>query len=189
MYKDKIMKKFSVFILLVTVLFSSCVSDSENTQVIFERDLKNIDLYLSKNEIPSVKEFKDSGSGLVIIWQKLSASKILPVVGDTLKVDYVGKLSNNKVFDTSLESVAKESGMFNPNRPYSPLELLFGYGQVIPGFEFALSKMEMGDKATVIIPSIYGYGSQEVSSIPKNSILIFELDLIAVNGAVIPDDL
>ncbi|MDO9552701.1 FKBP-type peptidyl-prolyl cis-trans isomerase [Rhodonellum sp.] len=183
------MNKFSVFILLATVLFSGCVSEEENTQIIFERDLKNIELYLSENAIPSVKEFKDPASGLVLIWQEVSASGKLPVVGDTLKVDYVGKLSNNKVFDTSLESVAKDNDLFNANRVYAPLELLFGYGQVIPGFEYALSKMEMGDKATVIIPSIYGYGSQPVSSIPKNSILIFEIDLVGVNGVQIPDDL
>lgn len=183
------MKKFSVFVLLATVIFTGCVSDEENAQIIFERDLKNIELYLSQNAIPSVKEFKDPASGLVLIWQEISASGKLPVVGDTLKVDYVGKLSNNTVFDTSLESVAKDNNLFNANRSYAPLELLFGYGQVIPGFEFALSKMELGDKVTVIIPSVYGYGSQEVSSIPKNSILIFEIDLLEVNGVQIPDDL
>lgn len=183
------MKKFSVFILLVTVLFSGCVSDEENTQIIFERDLRNIELYLTENAIPSVKEFRDPVTGLVLIWQETSASGKLPVVGDTLKADYIGKLSNNKVFDTSFESVAKDNNLFNANRVYAPLEVLFGYGQVIPGFEFALSKMEMGDKATVIIPSVYGYGSQESASIPKNSILIFEIDLVEVNGVQIPDDL
>lgn len=183
------MKKLSVFILLATVLFSGCVSEEENSQIIFERDLKNIELYLSENAIASVKEFKDPASGVVMYWQELSASGKLPLVGDTLKVDYVGKLSTNKVFDTSLESVAKENDLFNANRVYAPLEVLFGYGQVIPGFEFALSKMEMGDKATVIIPSVYGYGSQESAAIPKNSILIFEIDMVAVNGVQIPDDL
>jgi FKBP-type peptidyl-prolyl cis-trans isomerase FklB len=38
--------------------------------------------------------------------------------------------------------------------------------------------MEAGDKATVIMPSIFGYGGAAQGDIPPNSPLIFELDFI-----------
>lgn len=38
--------------------------------------------------------------------------------GDTVTVDYVGKLTDGTVFDTSIESVAKESGKYSSGRNY-----------------------------------------------------------------------
>jgi FKBP-type peptidyl-prolyl cis-trans isomerase FklB len=60
------------------------------------------------------------------------------------------------------------------------LRYAVGYGFTISGFEFALSMMHQGEKATVIFPSRLGYGSQASGSIPANSPLIFELDLVQV---------
>lgn len=182
MFKSKNMKKLSLVVVTFLGLFAGCVSDQENNQIIYENNLRDIDKYLEENDLNSVKEFKDPGTGIVIVWQELSDSGILPENGDTLQVDYIGSLLNKSVFDTSIDSVARANNIFNPNREYTPLEIRFGYGQVIPGFEFGLSKMEMGDKATVIMPSLYAYGSDEFPGIPKNSVLVFELDLLDIIG-------
>ncbi|MFD2203795.1 FKBP-type peptidyl-prolyl cis-trans isomerase [Shivajiella indica] len=178
------MKRLGIGILSLLILFSGCVSDEENNQIIFDRDLQKIEDYLSENPIASVKELEDPATGIRILWQEVSESGKSPVALDTIVVDYVGKLLNNSVFDTSIESVARAKNIFNPNRTYEPLQFLFGTGDIIPGFEFAIFKMEEGDKATVIMPSLYGYGSFEQGGIPKNSPLIFELDLIQIKGVV-----
>jgi FKBP-type peptidyl-prolyl cis-trans isomerase len=178
------MKNLSIGILLLLILFSGCVSDEENNQIIFERDLQKIEEYLVQNPIASVKKLEDPATGIRILWQEVSESGKSPVALDTIVVDYVGKLLNNFVFDTSLESVAKDKNIFNPNRTYEPLQFLFGISDVIAGFEFAIFNMEEGDKATVIMPSLYGYGTFEQSGIPRNSPLIFELDLIQIKGVV-----
>jgi FKBP-type peptidyl-prolyl cis-trans isomerase len=168
------------FVFALLIIFSGCVSDQENTQIIFERDVKAIQDYLAQNPINAVKKLEDSATGLSIYWSEVSGSGILPAVGDSVYVNYVGKFLNGTVFDTSIESVARANNIFSSNRRYAPLDVRFGYGQVIPGFEFALSKMEKGDKATVFMPSLYGYGSNPVGSIPANSPLAFELEIVNI---------
>jgi len=64
--------------------------------------------------------------------------------GDTLQVDYTGKLADGTVFDTS---IGRE-----------PLEFTLGAGQMIPGFEKAVLGMKVGETKTVTIPSDEAYG-------------------------------
>ena len=64
--------------------------------------------------------------------------------GDTVKVDYTGKLEDGTVFDTSASR--------------EPLQFLIGSGQIIPGFDQAVIGMNVGDKKTVNIPSDQAYG-------------------------------
>lgn len=43
--------------------------------------------------------------------------------GDTISVNYVGKLEDGTIFDTSLKEVAIEAGKYNQMRNYEPLHL------------------------------------------------------------------
>jgi FKBP-type peptidyl-prolyl cis-trans isomerase FklB len=86
-------------------------------------------------------------------------------------------LLDNTVFDTSLEQVARDNNLFDESRNYEPFALVLGVSGVISGWEGALSRMKEGEKATALIPSIYGYGNQGQGPIPANSVLVFELDL------------
>lgn len=161
---------------------SGCISDTETAQTRFERDLDRIKEYLRTNEILSVKEFVDSEAGIYMFWQEVSESAIAPEIGDTTLVNYTGRLLNNRVFDTSLEQVARDNNIFNPQRPYSPLEVRIGASQVIVGFEVGIRQMEEGDKATIIFPSIFGYGDDPRAGDLRNEPLIFEIELVEVKG-------
>lgn len=172
------MKRLSILLFSIIIAFSSCISDKENDQIIFQRNLDDIEKYVANNPITSVKEFNDPTTGIRIYWQEVSESGELPAIGDTLWVDYSGKLLNNFVFDTSIDSVARQNNMLDPNRDYEPFLMLYGLTGVIVGFEFALSKMEEGDIATVFMPAIYGYGAQGQGSIPPHAPLIFDLNLV-----------
>ena len=64
--------------------------------------------------------------------------------GDTVKIHYIGKLSDGTVFDSSV------------NR--EPLEFTLSQGQVIPGFDQAVVGMNLGETKTETIPMDQAYG-------------------------------
>jgi len=76
-----------------------------------------------------------------------------PKPGDTVKVHYRGTLSDGSEFDSS---AGRE-----------PLEFEIGSGQVIPGFDDAVSALEPGGKTTVTIPAVDAYGEHNPEGLQK----------------------
>ena len=74
--------------------------------------------------------------------------------GNTVKLNYTGKLENGEVFDTSH---GKE-----------PLQFVVGSGEIISGFDSGVIGLSVGDKKTITIPSNEAYG-------PVNEELYFEV--------------
>ncbi len=87
--------------------------------------------------------------------------------GKTVKVHYVGKLLDGKVFDSSRNRL-------------NPFEFMLGMGQVIKGWDEGIGMMRQGGKATLIIPSEIGYGDRDMGIIPPYSTLVFDVELIEV---------
>ncbi|WP_424494472.1 peptidylprolyl isomerase [Salinimicrobium sp. GXAS 041] len=107
-----------------------------------------------------------------------------PVAGDTLLVNYTGYLSTGEIFDTNIEELSKEYGLFNQKRKamngYSPMPVEVGPGaRVIPGFREGVEQLNPGDKAILFIPAHLGYGERGASPvIPPNADLIFEVEAV-----------
>lgn len=79
--------------------------------------------------------------------------------GDTVRIHYTGTLHDGTQFDSS---AGRE-----------PLEFALGGGQVIPGFDTAVTGMSVGDEKTVTIPPDEAYGErheQLVQQIPRDSL-------------------
>lgn len=169
---------YVVLLAFTSLLMASCIDEDSTLESILEQDKEAIADYLAANPIDSEKEFIDPETGFGVYWQVVSNSGLAPVAGDTVRANYTGKLLNNVIFDTSIDSVARANNIFQENRDYSPIRFLLGRRSLIEGFEAAVSLMESGDKATVIMPSLYGYGSASQGVIPANSPLIFEIDVI-----------
>ena len=87
--------------------------------------------------------------------------------GDTVTVNYLGTLTNGTKFDSS----------YDRNQPFTTQ---IGVGQVIKGWDEGIVGMKVGGKRKLTVPPSLGYGSQNLGSIPPNSTLIFEVELLGI---------
>ena len=107
-------------------------------------------------------------------------------VGDTVQVDYTGKLPDGTVFDTSDPEVAVSAGVYQEGRPYQPLVVGVGAHNVIKGFEDGLLGMKEGERRTLTIAPEDGYGPldptkidvvPQLNDIPATQIFEFEREI------------
>lgn len=131
--------------------------------------------YLEMNRAKATKT--KSGLEYVIIE---SGSNIKPTQDQEILVEYSGFLEDGTLFDTSIEQVAKEFGIYMPNRPYMPFPFkLSNKTGLIPGFMEGLEQLNINDKALFYIPSHLGYGERGAGNmIPPNANLIFEVKIL-----------
>ena len=96
-----------------------------------------------------------------------------PKPGQTCVVHYTGWLYENgvkgKKFDSSVDRK-------------TPFAFVLGEHKVIEGWERGVSTMKVGGKRTLIIPPSLGYGPAGSGTIPPNSTLIFEVELLNVRA-------
>lgn len=85
----------------------------------------------------------------------------------TVVVNYKGTLEDGTQFDSS----------YDRNQPF---ETQLGVGAVIKGWDQGIPGMKVGGKRKLTIPASLGYGPQGQGSIPPNSTLIFEVELLEV---------
>jgi len=80
--------------------------------------------------------------------------------GDSVTLEYTGRLDDGTVFDTSRRSVAEETGLAEaqPDREYAPLTVEVGDEQVIQGMEEGLIGLAAGEEETLEIPPEKAYG-------------------------------
>jgi FKBP-type peptidyl-prolyl cis-trans isomerase 2 len=77
-------------------------------------------------------------------------------IGDNVSVDYVGRLENGTVFDTSIESVAMANNITRAE--YKPLNFTVGKGGVIKGFDEGVVGMKVGESRTLTLTPDKAYG-------------------------------
>ena len=128
-----------------------------------ETNLKIADEFLTNNKQgnPDVKE-TPTGLQYRVIKEGEGDS---PSQTDRVKVHYAGKLIDGTEFDSSYERG-------------EPTE--FGLNQVIKGWTEGLQLMKVGSKYEFFIHPKIAYGSRPRPTIPANSVLIFEVELLDI---------
>ena len=90
--------------------------------------------------------------------------------GMAVTVHYTGWLENGNKFDSSLDRD-------------DPFRFNLGRGMVIRGWDEGVAGMKVGGKRKLTIPAHLGYGTAGAGGvIPPNATLIFEVELLGVDG-------
>ncbi len=109
---------------------------------------------------------KPTASGLIYV-ENVKGTGAKAAAGKKVKVHYTGTLLNGTKFDSSRDR----------NEPF---EFTLGQGQVIKGWDEGIALMNVGGKATLVIPSTIAYGDRDMGTIPPFSTLVFDVELLDV---------
>ena len=133
-----------------------------NAPLVFEIELLEVgsaaDKYVEEKELDT----QLLASGVHIIIHDIGDESNKPDLSSAISVTYEGRLTNEYKFD-------------------SGTNVSFQLGGLIQGWQVGLQEIGQGGSCTLIIPSSAGYGSQPNGTIPANSVLIFDIELLSVN--------
>jgi FKBP-type peptidyl-prolyl cis-trans isomerase FkpA len=147
--------KFLWAIIIPLVLFS-CKKESIDEQYV--EDIRLIESYITVKGLQNVQKTDD---GLhYIIFNPGTGDK--PSGSSKIKINYVGRLMNDHVFDSNFDTTFELSGL-------------------IQGWQIGIPLISEGGSIKLIIPSKFGYGTRSTGTIPPNSVLIFDIDLLEID--------
>jgi FKBP-type peptidyl-prolyl cis-trans isomerase len=156
-------KKYSKSIILLTGILLTILLVSCNPARKYEKaESESIQNYLSNNPADTF-DLKPSG---LYFHNVLTGTGPAPVIHDTAYVQYTGMFLDGTVFDTSVGQA----------------DLIFPVdeGYLISGFDEGITYMKEGGKATFLVPSKLGYGSQGYAAIGGYTPLLYDVYLIRV---------
>ncbi len=87
-----------------------------------------------------------------------------PKKGDFLKINYVGKLLNDKVFEQTQD----------------PVVFQLGLGQIQEFMDLGLEKVASGGKATFYVPPSMAFGERGAGDVPPNTPVMYEVELLQI---------
>lgn len=164
--KSGVKMKKTVFIFTIIMLVGN-LSAADSTEV--KTKVDSIKFKTDSTEIKT-PEYIETKSGLqyldLIIGEGEEAKS-----HDNVEVHYTGWLYIDGQKGTKFDS------SYDRNKPIS---FKLGMGRLIQGWEEGIPGMKVGGKRILIIPPKLGYGKKAVGSIPSNSTLLFEVELVRI---------
>ncbi len=144
------MKNLFLFLLLIASL-SSCGDNSAEEEEMILDYLNTNNLTADKTEEGIYYIINDPGNGE------------MPSINHTVTVKYTGYLLDGTVFDETQDNETRNFQL---------------WGGLIEGWKISMPLLGKGGNGTFFIPSRYGYGSNGNGSIPGNSVLVFDINLV-----------
>ncbi|NVO84976.1 FKBP-type peptidyl-prolyl cis-trans isomerase [Hymenobacter terrestris] len=152
------------FLLMLLFAFGACKKDDDNEPAtnFAERDEQLITNYIQANNLTGFTQ-----DSTIFVAVTKTGTGALPKKGQTIIVKYKGSTLDDQVFDET-----KESTIGFP--------FVLGAGQVIKGWDRAFKQFNKGTKAILLIPSGLAYGNTATGSIPANSVLRFDVEVVNI---------
>lgn len=153
------MKKVTFLLLFAgTLMFTSCNEDA--AQIAIDQQI-DIEEYLTTNGLIDDAVKTDEGIWWVVTTAGTGVEN--PTLSSEVTVHYEGRLLDGTKFDSSYDRGTPST---------------FPLTGVIKGWQIGIPKFKKGDIGKLVIPSAYAYGSSGQNSIPGNSVLAFDIELI-----------
>ncbi len=135
-----------------------------NNQKAAQENIAKGKAFLAENK--TKEGVQETASGLQYQVLESKGGDTHPKATDKVTVHYHGTLIDGSVFDSSVERGQT---------------IDFPLNRVIKGWTEGVQLMSIGDKYRFFIPAELGYGNRSAGSIPPGSLLIFDVELIAIN--------
>ncbi len=136
----------------------------------------DIAAYIKDNNITA----KPTADGLYVIVKKRGNGPKV-ATGKEISVNYTGRLLDGTIFDSSVESDARQGNVYNPQRPYEPMTYVVGRDKLIEGWEQGVMGQPEGTVLQLVIPSALAYGPRQMSAIIlPYSPLVFDIEIVSV---------
>ena len=139
-------------------MLSACVQDSPNI-----KQIENMQFFIDNKTDINVIEVEEGLQYLVM--QSGDQEGKNPKLDQVITAHFHGTLTNGNIFWSSLDT--------------EPLKIELS--KLIIGCQKIISMMKKGDKWKVFIDPTMAYGEEGRPGIPSNSILVFEIELLAIN--------
>ena len=148
------------------ILLASCIKSTDNpgctytesTIVVPASEMTSLQAYVAANHPGAILH----PGGFYYEISAAGTGTVTPAVCSTVTVKYAGYLTNGFKFDENT------TGVF------------FTLGQLIVGWQRGIPLIKKGGSINLYLPPSLGYGATAVGSIPANSILVFNIQLLEV---------
>jgi len=129
-------------------------------------EFERIEAFLTQNKM----DVMPTENGAYMVKSKTGKGDF-PVSGDTVYVNYTGRLINGTIFDQSMDKNA-------------PFKFVLGKNMVIQGWEECMPLLNKGSIAKMLIPSDLGYGARDYGALPGYSTLIFDVEIMEIKQGI-----
>ena len=143
---------------ILLIMLTACVQDSPNI-----KQIENMQFFIDNKTDINVIEVEEGLQYLVM--QSGDQEGKNPKLDQVITAHFHGTLTNGNIFWSSLGT--------------EPLKIELS--KLIIGCQKIISMMKKGDKWKVFIDPTMAYGEEGRPGIPSNSILVFEIELLAIN--------
>ena len=152
------MRKGLFFLMTLGILFAACRKENVDQAMV---DKEIILQYLTDNNLNATEH----SSGMFYLITNEGTGSESPNINSNVEVKYPGYSPDGTTFDqTQGDSTAT-----------------FALAGVIEGWQIAIPLLKKNGKGTFLFPSELGYGSSSRPGIPRNSVLIFDVELVDFN--------
>ncbi len=149
----------------------------DNMNMLRQGEQERLEAYIRDNNITA----QPNADGLYLIINKKGKGKAI-AAGSQVAFNYTGRRLDGTVFDSNVQSIAEEAGIYDSRRTYAPEQFVMGEAHYVKALQDGMEGLTPGTQATLIAPSALGFGSVgRGEKIAPYTTLVYDIEIISVD--------